>query len=286
MKKLKSNGSDLYQQDDKLITKNDSPENHPIKKTEIFFYKAPLTVFLLTLFTFSLYSLYWAYKHWQAINMSTGKKTYPVLSAIFQLFTAYPLFKQIRDNAIDHGDKKFKKAGYFATSYVLLLFALNLVLHFEPEKEIEAVELIALIIILTAGVAVILSVVQRAANVHNIAVLGKKHEFQKVFKGEIVFTIIGATIMALVILGFFSTVTLGTNSKETNNEISVLEAKMNLLRQQHETCSSALEAGQASVDVNNDDETDTFNSAVDSCEHTRMQLNAVIDEYNRSAGYQ
>lgn len=274
-----------YKRAEQLIEKIESSEKQPSKNGVIFFHKSPLTVALLSFFTFNIYSLYWSYKHWRSIRLSTGERTFPILSAIFQLFTAYPLFKQIKNNANKHGYKKFKKAGLTALGYILMFFTLNAIWRIEPSTTGSAVTAVVFIALIAAGIAAVLSVVQRAANAHNIAVLGKRHKFQKVFVGEIIFTVIGVVFGILAIIGIFSSI--GTVSMDSlSSEAKDAYQKMESLRSQHDICSSDLEARRYSVNTYDDYAVNSYNSDLEDCENTRLELNRTVDEYNRLAGFE
>lgn len=274
-----------YKRAEQIIKKIESSEKQPKKNEVIFFYKSPLTVALLSFFTFNIYSLYWTYKHWRAIRLSTGERTFPILSAIFQLFTAYPLFKQIRNGANRHGYKKFQKAGIAALGYILMFFTLNAIWGAESKTAAGAITAIVFIILIAAGIAAVLSVVQRAANAHNIAVLGKRHRFQKVFVGEIIFTIIGVIVGILAIIGMFSSV--GTVSMDSlSSEAKDAYQRMESLRSRHDTCSSDLGAKRDSVNIYNDYAVNSYNNDLEDCENTRLELNRTVDEYNRLAGFE
>lgn len=254
-------------------------------KGVIYFHRSPLIVALLSFITFNIYSFYWSYKHWRSIRLSTGEHTYPILSAIFQLFTSYPLFKQIRNSAQQHNHTKFRNAGVAAAGYILLSFALNGAWRVEPKTTDDFIIFLLFMVLLSASVAAILATVQQAANAHNISVLGQHHKFKNIFVGEIIFTIIGLGIGVLAIVGTYSsvgTVSIDSLSSEAQNAYQRMES----LRSQHDACSSDLEARRDSVDANSDYEVDSFNSDLEDCENTRLQLNSAVDEYNRLAGFE
>lgn len=254
-------------------------------KGVVYFHRSPLIVAALSFLTFNLYSLYWSYKHWRSIRLSTGVRTYPILSAIFQLFTTYPLFKQIRNSAQQYGYTKFHKAGLIATGYLVLFFTMNAVWRVETASTGDFIAFMVFMVIFSAGVALLLAIVQRAANAYNISVLGERHKFKKVFAGEIIFVIIGLIFSILAIVGTYSTV--GTNSNDSLSiEAQDAYQRMESLRSQYDTCSSDLELRRGSVDTNSDYQIDAFNSDVKNCENKRLQLNSSVEEYNRLAGYE
>ncbi len=251
----------------------------------VYFHRSPLAVAVLSFLTFNFYSLYWSYKHWRSIRLSTGERTYPIFSAIFQLFTAYPLFKQIRNSAQEHGYTKFRKAGIIATSYVVLFFIMNSVWRVEPKTTADFVTFLIFMVLLSASVASLLAIVQRAANAHNISALGERHKFKNIFVGEIIFVIIGLIISVLGIASTYRSVgTVSVNS--LSSEAQGAYQRMELLQNQHDACSSDLDARRDDVNIYSDYEVDSFNSDLRDCEDTRLKLNSAVDEYNRLAGYE
>lgn len=259
-------------------TKRDESHNNAIKsyKGVVYFHRSPFIVATLSFLTFNFYSLYWSYKHWRSIRLSTGERTYPILSAIFQLFTTYPLFKQIRNSAQQHGYTKFRKAGIIATGYIVLFFTMNAVWRVEPKTTADFVTFLIFMVLFSASVASLLAIVQRAANAHNISVLGERHKFKNIFVGEIIFVIIGLIIGVLAIVGTYSSV--GTVSVDSlSSEAQDAYQRMESLRSQHDACNSDLEARRSSVDTNSD---------LEDCENKRLQLNSTVEEYNRLAGYE
>ena len=273
-----------YKRAEQLIEKIEASEKQPKKNGILFFHRSPVIVALFSFFTFGFYSIYWSYKHWRAIRLSTGERTFPILSAIFQLFTAYPLFKQIRNAATTSGYAKFHTAGLTATGYLLMLFILNSIWRYEPKTGESAVIAMCFIILFAVGVAATLAFVQRAANAHNIATLGIRHNFKKVFVGEIIFMIIALLISLLAVIGMFSTV--GTvNMSDLSNEAKDAYQRMEALRTQHDTCSNDLNARFNSIDTSDADAVDAYNNDLQACENTRLQLNQTVDEYNQLAGF-
>ncbi|MCA9350353.1 DUF4234 domain-containing protein [Candidatus Saccharibacteria bacterium] len=266
--------------------KDDSHHKDNIShKGVVYFHRSPLVVATLSFLTFNFYSLYWSYKHWRSIRLSTGERTYPILSAIFQLFTTYPLFKQIRNSAQKHGYTKFRKAGIIATSYILLFFTMNAVWRVEPKTTADFITFLIFMVLFSASVASLLAIVQRAANAHNISVLGERHKFKNIFVGEIIFVIIGLIIGVLAIVGTYSSVgTLGVDS--LSSEAQDAYQRMESLRSQYDACSSDLDSRRDNVDIYSDYEVNSFNSDLEDCENTRLKLNSTVDEYNRLAGYE
>lgn len=251
----------------------------------IFFYRSPVVVVILNIATLGFYQLYWVYKHWSMIRKSTGESIHPVLSSIFQVFTIYPLMKRVKYGAKLHGYSKFTNAGWAAAGFIVLLLLTNGLNKAEVDAESTAVAYIILSLIFASCTGLIMAVVQRAANAHNRAVLGERHEYKKFFIGEIVMVIIGILI-ALATIGL----TLNSANQGSVNYISPEATnaynRMELLRSQYESCSDDLDARRDSVNTYSDYEVSSFNNDLQSCEDTRLELNRTVDEYNRLAGFE
>jgi hypothetical protein len=142
------------------------------------------------------------------------------------------------------------------------------------------------LVFIDAAIAAILATVQYAANIHNVAVLGKRHAFKKVFVGEAVFVVLGMIIGVLAIVGVFVDTSSNSSTPSVNSEVTAAEEKMNFLRSEYEVCSSSLESRRGSVNTYSDYEVDSFNSDLQNCENTRTELNQAVSEYNRLAGFE
>jgi hypothetical protein len=284
---IKTKGS-AYQDAEQLLSRiEDRGGNGETKKETgvVFFHKSPTAVALLSFFTLNIYSLYWFYKHWRSIRLSTGIKTYPILSSIFQVFTAYSLFKQIRNEAEKSGYKKFRNAGNAAIGYISLLIFSNGIAKMDYHSSNEETSALVVSLILGIGTALIMAAVQRAANAHNVAVFGKKHNFKSVFVGEIIFAIIGILLFVFYISVTITSVSQNVYPRGTSAEVLTQKSKVDALQADYQACSSDLNARNSTVDTTNSFAVSMYNKDLATCEEKRQQLNAAIDEYNRLAGY-
>lgn len=68
-----------------------------------FFVVSPLRFVLMLIATAGLYSAYWFYKNWQAVEKTTGRRQYPLLSGIFAGLVSYNLFVDIKKAAENNG---------------------------------------------------------------------------------------------------------------------------------------------------------------------------------------
>lgn len=251
-------------------------------KHSIFFYRSPFVVALLTVATFGLYSIYWTYKHWVLIGKSTGQKTHPIISSIFVVFTIYPLIKRIRDGAASHGYRHLQNAGLVAAGFIVLIFLSNSLARIEVNTPDEAVIYLLFSTIFAAAGAAIMAVIQRAANAHNTAKLGKSYKFRSAYVGEIIIVIIGIILVLLTTWAVFDE----ANSAEINRKVDTLNYRIDALQEEYDTCANRLKSREASLDIYSSYEVDSYNREWDRCEQTRLELNDLIDEYNHAAGFE
>lgn len=78
--------------------------------------------------------------------------------------------------------------------------------------------------------------------------------------------------------------TAGINSSD--NEVDGAYERMEALRSEYDTCSSALETRRDLVNTSSDYAVNSYNNDMDDCENTRLKLNRAVDEYNRLAGFE
>lgn len=253
-------------------------------KEILFFHKSPTTVAVLFFFTLGIYSIYWFYKHWRAIRVSTDERTYPILSAIFQLFTTYPLFRKIRDASEVDGYKGWDKAGFSAVVYIVTFIFINALTRYEAKSSAEDLLFWVFIIAGQLIISFIVYNVQKAANFHTEQKLGAKHEFKKYYPGEVIFSIIGIVIFGILII--FSMINMANQSYPQGSAIQIESQRkvVDDLTIQYDACSSSLEARRDSVDTTSDQAVDAFNADWSACEDIRLRQNAAVTEYNRLNG--
>ena len=85
-----------------------------------FFDVSVLKLVIMSIVTFNLYQLYWFYRNWKMAE-ERGEDIMPVLRAIFAVFFAFPLFKEVRIVGRSAGVVAASSAGALA----FLFFALQ-----------------------------------------------------------------------------------------------------------------------------------------------------------------
>lgn len=105
---------------------------------------------LITLFilTFGIYLLYWFWKHWQSIKITSGEKISPLFRAFFALFFVHALFRRMRSIISEHGPERkwYLESRSHAGWYVLLVMAswpLNIWAN--SDYEINIIDFLALV---------------------------------------------------------------------------------------------------------------------------------------------
>ncbi len=236
---------------DKKQLKKDIPE---------YFTVSALRLTLLSFLTFGLYSRYWAYKNWKAVEEISvlnkkGKvvKVHPILSAIFFPLISYELFVRVRNSmGVIDKDKKVR-AGLSAWFVFFLSYA---GLTFIP-----------------------LLATQRQMNYIKEKAHGNKNVHSGTSVGEVIFVLLGLAYTALVIVSLVNSSGSGLSSDQ-----SAKKSTMDSLTAQYTLCSEALATRRPSVDTTSNVAIDSYNADLAKCEEVRLKQNAAVDEYNHSIG--
>ena len=75
---------------------------------------------VMSIATFSLYQVYWFYKHWKLFKDREGSSIVPVARAFFSVFFVYSLFGKIRDEAERVGVEPAANVGAAAIGWIVL----------------------------------------------------------------------------------------------------------------------------------------------------------------------
>jgi hypothetical protein len=119
---------------------------------------------LLMFATFGFYALYWFWRHWKMHKIDKRLDIWPVPRAIFSIFFAHSLNREI-DHRIQHeGRRHAWSPGGWATLYVVAALVSRLIDRL-PETVISLNASIGLLILLLAAVTLPIFHAQRAANI-------------------------------------------------------------------------------------------------------------------------
>lgn len=90
-------------------------------QTEFPFFPVPTHKFVvLSICTFGIYELYWAYKNWKRIQAASGETMSPFWRAFFAPFWGFSLFRRVRDRVTHEGALEDWSPPFLATCYLLL----------------------------------------------------------------------------------------------------------------------------------------------------------------------
>jgi hypothetical protein len=81
---------------------------------------------LMSICTFGLYQIYWAWQNWQRVKERGEPLIWPIPRAIFGVFFCYPLFVRIRDYSHPSVERPPPAAGPLAAVWIVLQFASRL----------------------------------------------------------------------------------------------------------------------------------------------------------------
>jgi len=149
---------------------------------------------IFNILTARLYSLYWAYKNWQAIKRAENRNIVPFWRGLFSVFFIYSLFKKIYHSAREQGFSKSIPYGQLSIVYIFLFLFLIFLARFVirlPEYMSEYWYDIFII-----GVGVIFDVLcfrplQKAIHFYNNKTIRNYKPRQGVSRGEVLMLIIG-----------------------------------------------------------------------------------------------
>ncbi|SEA14841.1 DUF4234 domain-containing protein [Microbulbifer marinus] len=129
------------------------------------FYVVSKRKFLVLFFaTFSIYSVYWFYRHWSQYKRASGESMMPVMRAIFSIFFTHALFRTIQSRIEESGKSHKWSPALMATIYVVAAIVGSIADRIAASSEqFSAVDLIGLATFpVTAWV---LYAAQKAANI-------------------------------------------------------------------------------------------------------------------------
>lgn len=144
---------------------------------------------IMSIFTLSLYELYWFYRNWKLIKERESLNIMPVARAIFAVFFCYDLFKRIRTSATSLGlGGASLQSGLLATGWIVLILLQRLPGPFG--------------LVTFFGVLFLLPV-QKAVNQINDRELPSLDPNDRFTTGNVVAIVIGCMLWVLVIIGAF-----------------------------------------------------------------------------------
>ncbi|MGD2270221.1 MAG: DUF4234 domain-containing protein [Desulfobacterales bacterium] len=92
----------------------------PQRKVPPYFSVSKTKLILMSIFTLGLYEIYWFYKNWKQIKISTRQNMRPFWRAVFSIFFCYALFKNVQDSTDVYGGRQDINPGWLAAGYILM----------------------------------------------------------------------------------------------------------------------------------------------------------------------
>jgi hypothetical protein len=92
----------------------------PQRTTPLYFSVSKTKLILMSIFTLGLYEIYWFYKNWKQIKISTRQNLRPFWRAIFSVFFCYALFKNVQESTDEYGGRQEINPGWLAAGYILM----------------------------------------------------------------------------------------------------------------------------------------------------------------------
>ena len=137
------------------------PDNQALYQND-FYVVSPRKLWVMTMGTMGIYSVYWLYAQWLAHQKRTGEDIWPIPRAIFNVFFVHGLFRRVHDWAAERGDALANHSN-LAWAWVLLTVVMRFFERFYSDQVTPLVDLLANL--LTAGlIAAILFAVQKTIN--------------------------------------------------------------------------------------------------------------------------
>jgi hypothetical protein len=106
------------------LSQAELPETKP-EVRRYFFDVSPTKLIVMSLVTLQFYQVYWFYKNWE-LARKRGQDVTPWARAIFSIFYAYPLFKEVRSVGRSASVTAASNAGGLAFLFIVLQAAWRL----------------------------------------------------------------------------------------------------------------------------------------------------------------
>jgi hypothetical protein len=186
------------------------------------YFDVSLTRFLIfDILTLRLYSLYWAYKNWQAIKRAENRNIMPFWRSIFSIFFIHSLFRRICLSAKEQGFPERIPYRQLSTIYVFLFLFLILLGRLVIRLPEYISEYWYDIFILGLGITfdvLCFRPMQRAISFYNNKSISNYKPKKSISRGELIILIIGGLCYILLFAGKLST--LKTASKFSDYSIN------------------------------------------------------------------
>jgi hypothetical protein len=151
-------------------------------------------VVLLSIFSFSIYDIYWMYRNWKTIKKSSGLDMSPFWRAAFVVFFCYHLFKIMKLSIEQKSVKINHLAGSLATIYILANTCGRISGRYNHWS--------ANILFFVSFISITpLFILQKAVNVYNKSIDQSYVINTKFTKGSIITFVLGGLLWTVFLLG-------------------------------------------------------------------------------------
>lgn len=140
------------------------PQVEAANRPTPFYVVSTTKVLVLSLATFGLYPLYWFWRHWKLHKIDRKLDIWPVPRAVFSIFFAHSLNKEIDHRITRNGERHRWSPGMWATLYVVAVIG-SRIANRAPETVVSAEMALLATMATVFAITASLFHVQRAANI-------------------------------------------------------------------------------------------------------------------------
>jgi hypothetical protein len=116
----KTNSSTVQETDNSNKDQNHGSIAYDPEESIPFLYINVRRLIVMSVLSFNLYSFYWFYKNWQAIEYGKKRQISPFFRAVFSIFYCYSLFKEIAYMAKQANYKRVVHYKRLSVIYIIL----------------------------------------------------------------------------------------------------------------------------------------------------------------------
>jgi uncharacterized membrane protein len=214
---------------------------------------------LLSIFTAGFYQIYWFYKNWSAVKKATGANISPFWRAIFSVFWAHSLFKQITKATAKRGSKRRYPVIILTIIYILATIGSNSI-GYAVDYSTYVIFGVALVLLIVSTLPLL--AMQKIINARNGKRSATAHTGYGNTKGEIAMIVIGH----ILFLAWIASTFLFPAAPALTPEQQSLRDRAEELHAQYDDCSTALQLKEGSLNLDDHATVDAHNAELDKCD--------------------
>jgi hypothetical protein len=243
----------------------------------VFFRRTPWVVFVLALVTGGVYAVYWFYRQWRAVEKASGTSKFAILAAIFDIFTAYNLFRHIVKSV--SSDKKLAiiipLVGLFFFSIVAVLAGVVSAAFMIIGGWTYAAMIIGVGLLFSGT----LGYMQFLANGGTKG--RRKQKMDKSLAGEKAVIIIGIflTISNILLIAFMVPATVyAERVAGLDSQVNLLDRRATQQYEVYEQCDAKLQETVATVDTYDEEAVAAYLADAEECDELYQEYSDTFDE--------